>query len=137
MKKLPAFALFCTFSLLFSRAAWSQDFSSIDRDLEQLEGLINDTLQNIEEQQKLLEDLKQSLSESGNLIENYERIITERELLLLNLQAQLNAMSETYRKQSALLAKYERSSKFWKHFTLIGIPSAAAISGLIVWAAGK
>jgi hypothetical protein len=42
-------------------------------------------------------------------------------------------MSETYRKQSALSAKYERSSKFWRTFTLIGVPVIALISGGVVF----
>jgi DNA repair exonuclease SbcCD ATPase subunit len=137
MKPSAAFALFCIWSLLSSQAALPQDFSSVDSDLQALENLINDTMSNMEEQQKLLEDLRRSLSESGHLIENYERIMSERELLLQNLQARLNEMSETYRKQSALSAKYERSSKFWKTFTLIGIPAAALISGIVVYAASK
>ena len=66
-KSFFAFGLCCICFLLLPQAAWSQDFSSIDRDLEQLEGLIADTLQNTQEQQKLLEDLRQSLNESGNL----------------------------------------------------------------------
>jgi hypothetical protein len=37
-------------------------------------------------------------------------------------------MSETYRKQSALSAKYEKSSRFWKTFTLIAVPAAAVLS---------
>ena len=52
-KHFFAFVLICTFSLLFSQAVLSQDFSSIDRDLEQLENLIADMLQNTQEQQKL------------------------------------------------------------------------------------
>jgi len=59
---------FCVFSSLSSQAAWSQDFSSIDNDLQTLENLINDTLVNTQEQQKLLEDLKKNLDESGILI---------------------------------------------------------------------
>ena len=134
MKPYAAFALFCALFLLFSQAASPQDFSSIDRDLEQLEGLINDTLLNTEGQQKLLNDLKANLDASGNIIAGYENTIQEQEKLLRNLQAQLNAMSETYRKQSALSAKYEKSSKFWKTFTLIAIPVTAVISGVTVWA---
>jgi septal ring factor EnvC (AmiA/AmiB activator) len=130
---LKTFGLLCVFSLLFSRAVYSQDFSSIDQDLLKLEDLINDTIANTQEQQKLLEDLKKSLSESGNLIESYERIIDERENSLRDLQARLNEMSETYRKQSALSTKYERSSKFWRTFTLIAIPAAAVISGAAVF----
>jgi uncharacterized protein involved in exopolysaccharide biosynthesis len=136
-KPSAAFALFCIYSLLSSQAALSQDFSSIDTDLQTLENLINDTIASMEEQQKLLESLRQSLSESGNLIESYELIMNEREISLRNLQAQLNEMSETYRKQSALSAKYERNSKFWKTFTLIGIPVAAIISGATVYAVVK
>jgi hypothetical protein len=43
-------------------------------------------------------------------------------------------MSETYRTQSALSAKYEESSRFWKIFTLIAVPAAALLSGGLVWA---
>jgi hypothetical protein len=35
------------------------------------------------------------------------------------------------------LARYEKSSRFWRIFTLIAVPTAAAISGTIVWAAGR
>ncbi|AEF82804.1 hypothetical protein TREAZ_0862 [Leadbettera azotonutricia ZAS-9] len=38
-------------------------------------------------------------------------------------------MSEIYARQSDLSAKYERSSAFWKKFTLIGLPVTALISG--------
>ena len=61
-------------------------------------------------------------------------IIQEQENLLANLREQLNAMSETYRMQSQLSAKYARNSKFWRTFTLIAIPVTALISGGIVWA---
>ena len=56
---------------------------------------------------ELIQNLRQSLQESGNLIENYESIIKEQENLLKNLQEHLSEMSETYRKQSLLSAKYE------------------------------
>jgi hypothetical protein len=42
-------------------------------------------------------------------------------------------MSETYRTQSSLSAKYEKSSRFWKIFTLVGVPAAALLSGVLVW----
>ena len=132
-RRFSVFVLFC-FRLFFSaQALWSQDFSGIDRDLSQLENLIADTLRNTEEQQKLLDDLHQSLNESGNLIDSYEKIMNGQEKLLTDLQTQLNAMSETYRKQSALSAKYEKSSKFWRTFTLIAVPTAAALIGGIVY----
>jgi len=51
-----AFILFFFFSLS-SPAVYSQDFSSIDQDLAQLESLINDSIANTQEQQKQLEDL--------------------------------------------------------------------------------
>ena len=108
----------------------AQDFSSIDKDLQALEDLIADTLRNTEEQQKLLEDLQKNLSESGELIESYESIIQEQEKFLADLQRHLNEMSETYRRQSALSARYAQSSKFWRTFTLIAIPVTA---GLGVW----
>jgi sensor c-di-GMP phosphodiesterase-like protein len=95
--------------------------------------LILDTLINTEEQQRLLHDLKQNLDESGNLIADYENIITEQENLLRDLRTQLNEMSETYRMQSALSARYERRSRFWRNFTLIAIPVTAVISGVVVW----
>jgi septal ring factor EnvC (AmiA/AmiB activator) len=129
-----AAALFCTCSLLLPPAAWSQDFSSIAGDLTELENLIRDTLQNSEEQQKQLEDLKRNLAESEALIGSYGSIIVERENLLKDLQTRLSEMSETYRRQSALSAKYEKSSRFWRTFTLIAVPTAALLSGGLVWA---
>jgi hypothetical protein len=74
------------------------------------------------------------LAESGELIGTYESIIQEQESLLKDLQARLNEMPETYRTQSALSAKYEKSLRFWKTFTLIAVPSAAILSGARVWA---
>jgi septal ring factor EnvC (AmiA/AmiB activator) len=100
------------------------DFSSIDSNLEQLENLIADTLNNSETLTRQLEDLSLNLSER-------ERLITGQESLLTELQSQLREMSETYRTLSSSLKKYETKSKFWKTFTIIGIP-AALISGLTV-----
>jgi hypothetical protein len=137
MKPIAAFALVFFCSSLFSPVVYSQDFSSIDNDLQTLEALINDTIANTEEQQKLLDSLKENLSESGNLIASYENIIQEQEKLLANLQLRLTEMSETYKMQSALSAKYARTSKFWRTFTLIAIPVTAAISGTVVWAASR
>ncbi|MDR1468751.1 MAG: hypothetical protein LBT00_05605, partial [Spirochaetaceae bacterium] len=118
-------------------AAFSQDFSSIDSDLSALETLIQDTLSNSEEQMKLWEDLQQNLTESGALLRTYESIIQERENLLKDLQTRLSEMSAIYKTQSDLSAKYERNSKFWRTFTLIAIPSAALLSGGLVWAATR
>ena len=140
MKNPRSFArsvLLCVCFLLFLQASYTQEFSSISSDLDQLESLIAATLLNTEEQQKLLEDLQKNLSESGNLIDSYESIITGQEKLLQDLRIRLNVMSETYRKQSALSAKYEKSSKFWRIFTLIAAPTAAAVSGAVVWAVMK
>jgi uncharacterized protein YukE len=132
--RIAAIAI-CFFSCLhFSQVVFSQDFSSVDSDLQTLENLLADTIANTEEQQKLLESLNQSLSESGILIDNYGNIITEQENLLKDLQTQLSEMSETFKTQSGLLARYERNSKFWRTFTLIAVPAAAVISGGIVWA---
>jgi recombinational DNA repair ATPase RecF len=99
-----------------------------------LESLIQNTLESSEEQQKQLDALRKNLAESGELIGNYESIIAGRENLLKDLQARLNEMSETYRTQSALSVKYEKSSRFWKTFTLIAVPTAALLSGGLVWA---
>jgi len=137
MKKYSVFALLFFLYLALSQAVYSQDFSSIDLDLAELENLINDTIANTREQQKLLEDLKRNLSESAELIANYSNIILEQENLLATLRGQLTAMSETYRMQSQLSAKYARNSKFWRTFTLVAIPVTALISGTIVWAATK
>ena len=136
MKKNPiAFALLFFCWPLFSPAAFSQDFSSIDTDLQTLENLIADTIANTQEQQKLLDDLRANLIESGNLIAGYETIIQEQENLLKDLRLRLNEMSETYKMQSALSARYAKNSKFWRTFTLIAIPTTALISGGLVWAA--
>ena len=117
--RLTAAVILCIFSSLSSPVAFAQDFSSIDNDLQ------------------TLEDLKKNLDESGNLIASYENTITEQEKLLASLREQLNAMYETYRKQSALSARYAQSSKFWKTFTLVAIPVTALISGTLVWAVGR
>jgi hypothetical protein len=53
---------------------------------------------------------------------------------LRDLQTRLSEMSEIYKMQSDLSRKYERKSKFWRTFTLIAIPSAALLSGGLVWA---
>jgi peptidoglycan hydrolase CwlO-like protein len=134
MKKLRFVALLLLLVSLSELSA--QAFSSIGSDLEQLESLIADTLSNSEEQQKLLSGLRASLEESGNLIDSYGNIITGQENLLGELRTQLIEMSEIYRTQSALSAKYEKRSKFWKIFTLAGIPSAAILSGGLVWVIG-
>jgi len=52
MKFFTVFGLCFFFCSLFSQAAYSQDFSSIDKDLQTLEDLIADTLRDMEEQQK-------------------------------------------------------------------------------------
>ena len=137
MKLYAAFALFFILFSLSSRDVFSQDFLSLDQDLAQLESLINDTLNNTQEQQRLLEDLKRNLSESADLIANYANIIQEQENLLANLRGQLSAMSETYKMQSQLSARYARNSKFWRTFTIVAIPVTAIISGGVVWAAAN
>ena len=138
-KNLPLLTagLICSFLLLLSpQAVWSQEFSfsDLDSDLIQLENLINNTILSMEDQQKLLQDLMLNLDESGNLIANYEKIIQEQENLLRDLRIRLHEMSETYRMQSGLSARLERSSRFWKTFTIVAIPVTALISGGIVWA---
>jgi hypothetical protein len=139
MKKpaFPAFALFCICCSLLPQAAWPQGFSSINRDLAELERLIQDTLENSEAQIKQLEDLQNNLAESGELIRSYETIIQERENLLRGLQERLSEMSEIYKTQSALSARYEKSSRFWRNFTLIAVPSAALLGGGLAWALKK
>jgi chromosome segregation ATPase len=102
-----------------------------------LESLIADTLSNTEEQQKQLEDLRRSLDESGNLIGSYESIIAEREQSLRDLRNHLAELSAIYRTQSDLSAKYERSSRFWRTFTLIALPAAALLSGSLVYVATR
>jgi ElaB/YqjD/DUF883 family membrane-anchored ribosome-binding protein len=135
MKKLRFVALLLLSASLSALPA--QGLSSIDSDLDRLESLIADTLLNTEEQQRLLEDLRQALNESGNLIDSYESTITWQEKSLKDLQTRLSEMSEIYMTQSASSAKYEKSLKRWKTFTLIGIPSAALLSGGLVWAIGQ
>jgi len=137
MKLSAGFILFFLLAPLFSRDVFSQDFSSIDRDMALLEDLINSTLNNTAEQQKLLEDLKLSLNKSETLIGSYERIIQEQESLLASLRVQLNEMSETYKTQSRLSARYAQNSKFWRNFTLIAIPVTALISGTVTYAVVK
>jgi DNA repair ATPase RecN len=133
--KLSACAALCfLLSSLLPPAAHSQGFSSIDNDLQQVQNLIDDTLSNTAAQERLLQTLKQNLDESGQLIESYETTIAAQENLLRGLQSSLAEMSETYRTQAFLSAKYEKSSRFWKTFTLIAVPVTAAISAGMVWA---
>jgi hypothetical protein len=136
--KLSAFffaaSLFFILSSLLPPALWPQDFSSIERDLSALENLIHDTLENSAEQQKQLDDLRKNLIESGELIGSYESIIAGQENLLRDLRTRLAEMSETYRTQSSLSARYERRSRFWKIFTFAAVPAAAILSGGLVWA---
>ena len=132
-----AFVLFCIWFLLLPRAASSQDFSSLHGDLTELETLIHDTIRNSEAQLEQLEDLKKNLAGSEELIRNYERIIAEQENLLQDLRERLAGMSEIYRTQSSLSARYEKSSRFWRTFTLIAVPAAALLSGGLVLALNR
>jgi hypothetical protein len=52
LPSFPACIFFFTLLLLSLQAALSQDFSSLDRDMAELENLIQDTLRNSEAQQK-------------------------------------------------------------------------------------
>jgi septal ring factor EnvC (AmiA/AmiB activator) len=133
MKLFPRAAAFV---LLLSLLPWAlsaeqplpeslPDFSLIDSNLEKLESLITDTLNNSETLNQQLADLNLALSES-------ELSTREQEALLKELRTQVNEMSATYRTLSDLSKKYEASSKFWRNFTLIGIPAAVVISGLAV-----
>jgi hypothetical protein len=133
MRLSAAIVLLCTCSLLLPRGLSSQDFSSIGRDLSALELLILDTLKNSETQMQQLDGLRRNLAESEALIGNYETIITEREKLLRDLQTRLNEMSEISKTQSDLSRKYAESSRFWKTFTLIALPTAALLGGGLVW----
>ncbi|MDR0690269.1 MAG: hypothetical protein LBG08_08425 [Spirochaetaceae bacterium] len=133
MRLSAAVALLCTWSLLLPQGLSSQDFSSVGRDLSALEGLILDTLKNSETQMQQLDDLRRNLAESEALIGSYETIITERERLLGDLQIRLNEISEISKRQSALSRKYAENSRFWKTFTLIGLPAAALLGGGLIW----
>jgi len=70
-------------------------------------------------------------------IASYENTIKEQEKLLASLREQLNAMSETYKTQSQLSARYEKNSKFWKTFTIVAIPVTAVISGVVGFALSR
>lgn len=128
----PSFPLSAIFALLLLPSSLGlsaqeppPDFSSIDSNLEKLESLIADTLSTSETLTAQLEDLSLTLNER-------EQLIREQENLLRELRTQLDEMSETYRTLSSSSKKYEASSKFWRTFTMIGIPAAALLSGLTV-----
>jgi septal ring factor EnvC (AmiA/AmiB activator) len=125
----PFSTVFVLFLLPFSWALYAQepppDFSSIDSNLEKLESLISDTLSTSEALTAQLEGLSLTLNER-------ELLISEQENLLKELRMRLDAMSETYRTLSSSSKRYEANSKFWRTFTIIGIPAAALISGLTV-----
>jgi uncharacterized membrane protein YccC len=125
MNKSKIFVLPLLF-LALSPALFAQesqpDLSAIDRQMEELQSLIDDTLNNEQQQMQRLDDLNLILAEN-------ERLLAERETLLQTLKTQLADLSETYKMQANLSRKYERSSKFWRTFTLVGIPAAILISG--------
>jgi methyl-accepting chemotaxis protein len=129
MKPLLLSAAIVLLLLLLPWALFAQesspDFSSLDNNLEKLESLISDTLNSSEALTRQLEDLSLTLNER-------EQLISEQEALLKELRTQLHEMSETYRTLSSSLKRSETSSKFWRTFTVIGIPAAALISGLTV-----
>ena len=133
LKSSACAALCFLLSLPLPRAAYSQGFSSINNDLLQLENLIGDTLRNAETQETLLQNLKQNLDESGQLLGSYESTIAAQENLLRDLQNHLDELSAIYNKQSSLSARYAKSSRFWRAFTLAGIPAAALLSGILVF----
>jgi septal ring factor EnvC (AmiA/AmiB activator) len=118
-------AVFCLLLLSLSLPLCSQEPPSIYDNLDKLESLLLDTLSNSEAQSRQLADLSKTLAEN-------EQTMSEHEHLLADLRTQLTEMSETFRKQSVLSAKYERSSRFWKGFTLVGIPVTAVISAIVV-----
>jgi hypothetical protein len=103
--------------------------SSIYGNLDALESLITDTLSNSETLTRQLSNLQQNLTEQERLLTERENSIAAQESLLAELRQQLSEMSQTYKAQAALSAKYERSSRFWRTFTLIGVPVAVLLSG--------
>ena len=114
-------ALFFFLFLVLSQEAYSQDFSSIEQDLTQLEILIADTLANTEEQQRLLADLNQNLINSETLISKLRDNNTRaRELALdltgttdrnvRNLQDAIAIIGEIRRKLQVLEDFYANSS---------------------------
>jgi septal ring factor EnvC (AmiA/AmiB activator) len=112
-------------------------FSAINENLDALESLISDTLSNSETLTRQLSNLQQNLTEQEQLLTERENSIAAQERLLAELRRQLSEMSQTYKEQSALSAKYERSSRFWRTFTLIGVPVVALLSGGITWLSSR
>jgi chromosome segregation ATPase len=104
------------------------DFSTIDSQLEELESLINDTIACNEALEKQLQDLKENLAKQEQISFERGNSIAGQDGLLKKLRSELGEMSETYKAQSDLSAKYEKSSRFWKIFTLLGIPLAILFS---------
>jgi septal ring factor EnvC (AmiA/AmiB activator) len=103
-------------------------FSTIDSQLEELESLINDTITCNETLEKQLQDLKENLTRQEQISFEKENSIAGQDGLLRKLRGELGEMSETYKAQSDLSAKYVKSSRFWKVFTLVGIPLAILFS---------
>jgi septal ring factor EnvC (AmiA/AmiB activator) len=115
--------------VLYSQDASGQaDFSTIDSQLEELENLISDTISCNETLEKQLRDLKENLTRQERISLGRENSTAGQEDLLKKLRSELGEMSVTYKAQSDLSAKYEKSSRFWKIFTLVGIPLAILLS---------
>jgi len=134
LKRTLCVLLFCAVSLQAllpqeSPSSQSPGFAEIESDLEKLENLITDTLSNNEQLSLQLRDLEENLNEHETLLSGKEALIDRQENLLRELGTRLESMSQIYREQSLLSKKSARSSKFWKTFTIIGIPAAALLSG--------
>jgi septal ring factor EnvC (AmiA/AmiB activator) len=137
-KPFPAIALCFLLSLpALPPAAFSQelppqpspDFAGIEQNLSALESLIADTLNNNEALTRQLRDLKANLQTQEALLNEREASMTAQEHLLKELRSDLTEMSEIYKEQSDLSKSYERSSRFWKTFSLIAVPATALLSG--------
>jgi len=143
--KSGALAVLALFSLALLPGLYAQESSSVPSfgeiatDLDRLESLITDTQANNERLERQLKALEENLSERESLLTGKEASMIEQETLLKELRSRLDAMSQTYREQSDLSRKSAKSSKFWRTFTLIGIPAAALLSGGLTaaWMGGR
>ena len=123
----------CLFWLCLPLSAQEDAFGSIYTGLDELEALINAMHERNERLQSSLTDLDQTLQTQEEVLHERTRLIERHEQALSELQQSLPALSETYKRQSGLLATCERRLRRWRTAFWLGIPATALLSGALVW----
>jgi chromosome segregation ATPase len=95
-------------------SAQEDAFGNIYAGLDSLETLMNAMHERNERLQSSLTDLDRTLQTQEEVLHERTRLIERHEQALSELQQSLTALSETYKRQSGLLATCERRIPQWK-----------------------